>query len=102
MEQTSSMTVLQLEDIILYLNDTIKTLMAFVETCPLVCESFQKQGFVQRIAIFYELFTPYFRQQLSGAELQMLKDKWKCFKVALIRLCRVVLHTCCIAPLLER
>lgn len=101
-EQTSSMTVLELEDIILYLNDTIKTLMAFVETCPLVCESFQRQGFVQRIAIFYELFTPYFRQQLSGAELQMLKDKWKCFKVALIRLCRVVLHTCCIAPLLER
>lgn len=96
------MTALQLEDIILYLYDTMNTLLAFVETHSSVCEPFHRQGFLQRLAFFYELFTPYFRQQLSGAELQMLKNKWKCFKVALIRLCHVVLHACCIEPLQDR
>ncbi len=97
-----SLTIQQLEDIVLYLNDTTETLLAFVSTYSLVCESFHRQGFVQRIACFYELITPYLRQYLTDVESQTLKEKWKLVKVALIKLCHVILYTCCVEPLESR
>ncbi|KAJ7376768.1 Activating signal cointegrator 1 complex subunit 2 [Desmophyllum pertusum] len=97
---TASLSVQQLEDIVLYLYDTTETLLAFAGTYSPVCESFHRHGFVQRIASFYELITPYFRQHLtSDVESRTLKDKWKLVKVALIKLCRVILRACCVEPL---
>lgn len=97
-----SLTLQQLEDIVLYLNDTTETLLAFLGTYTPVCESFHRQGFVQRIACFYELITPYFRLHFSDVESRTLKEKWKLVKVALIKICRVILHTCCVELLESR
>lgn len=96
------LSVQQLEDIVFYLHDTTETLLAFMTTFPPVCDSFHRQGFVQGMACFYELIVPYFRQRLTDIELRTLKEKWKHVKVALIKLCRVVLHTCCILPMEDR
>lgn len=98
----ASLSIEQLEDIVLYLNDTFETLLAFVSTFPPVCNSFHSHDFVQRMACFYEAVVPYFRQRLSDVKLRTLRDKWKHVKVALIKLCRVVIHTCCIEPLSDR
>ena len=92
----------QQEDIVLYLNDTSETLLAFMSTFPAVCDSFHRQGFVQRMACFYELIAPYFRQYLIDTELRKLKDKWTQVKLKLIKLCHVILHTCCIGLMESR
>lgn len=97
-----SLTIQQLEDIVLYLNDTTETLLAFLGTYTPVCESFHRQGFVQRIAGFYELITPYFRLHFTDVESRASKEKWKLVKVALIKICRVILNTCCNGPLESR
>ena len=83
----------------LYLNDTTETLLAFLSTYPVVCDSFVRHGFVQRVAGFYELLVPHFRNCLIDIKSQNLKEKWKHVKLALIKVCHVILHTCCIEPL---
>ena len=98
----ASLSIQQLEDIVLYLSDTTETLLAFMSTFPPVCSSFYKHDFVQRLACFFELIVPYCRQRLIDIESQKLKEKWKLVKVALIKVCHVVLHTCCIEPLENR
>ena len=98
----ASLSTEQLEDILLYLNDTSETLLAFISTFPPVCYSFLRQDFVQRLACFYELIVPYFRQHFIDIKLRPLKEKWKHIKVALIKLCHVVLQTCCIEPMDDR
>lgn len=97
-----SFTLQQLEDIVLYLNDTTETLLAFLGTYTPICESFHRQGFVQRIACFYELITPYFRLHFTDVESRVSKEKWKLVKVVLIKICRVILNTCCVGPLESR
>ncbi|CAH3186731.1 unnamed protein product, partial [Porites evermanni] len=96
---SASLSVRQLEDIVLYLNDTTETLLAFLSTYPVVCDSFVRHGFVQRVAGFYELLVPHFRNCLIDIKSQNLKEKWKHVKLALIKVCHVILHTCCIEPL---
>ena len=97
-----SLTIRQLEDIVLYLNDTTETLLALLSTYTPVCESFHRQGFVQRIACFYELTTPYFKLHFTDVESRTFKEKWKLVKVGLIKICRVILDTCCVKPLKDR
>ena len=97
-----SLTIRQLEDIVLYLNDTTETLLALLSTYIPVCESFHRQGFVQRIACFYELTTPYFKLHFTDVESRTFKEKWKHVKLGLIKVCRVILNTCCVKPLEDR
>ena len=97
-----SLTIRQLEDIVLYLNDTTETLLALLSTYTPVCESFHRQGFVQRIACFYELTTPYFKLHFTDVESRTFKEKWKHVKLGLIKICRVILNTCCVKPLKDR
>ena len=99
---SASLSVRQLEDIVLYLNDTTETLLAFLRTYPVVCDSFVRREFVQRVAGFYELLVPHFRNCLIVIKSENLKEKWKHVKLALIKVCHVILHTCCIEPLERR
>ena len=98
----ASLSVRQLEDIVLYLNDTTETLLAFLSTYPVVCDSFVRHAFVQRVAGFYELLVPHFRNCLIDIKSENLKEKWKHVKLALIKVCHVILHTFCIESLERR
>ena len=76
-----NLSIHELSDIVLYLFDTAHTLLSFLMTFPPACVTFHRQGFVARLASYYETLAPFLDEKLLLARADiLLKQHWKCSK----------------------
>ncbi|EDO35655.1 predicted protein, partial [Nematostella vectensis] len=94
-----NLTTQDTRDLVSYILDIGHTLTAFMETFPLACQSFHRQGLVQIIAGFFEKVMPCLRDCLVAAELKPLRQQLHRAKMALVAVCNMVIRACCIEPI---
>lgn len=95
------LTLATINDFILYLYDTIQTLISFLNTLPTLCQYFFKYGFVQRIAGLYEELMPSLDQRYRGNGLKAERTFLKRVKFGLIKICRFIIDAHCLVPLVN-
>ncbi|XP_076326218.1 activating signal cointegrator 1 complex subunit 2 [Tachypleus tridentatus] len=99
----------QLQDVILYLVDTLVTLCAFLDVYPPACHVFYQQGTAPRLASFYEsTFYPLEEELIVRVKNEEIKNIVKevrkrisLSKFCLIKIFRNILVHSCIQPIIE-
>jgi hypothetical protein len=98
-DRRSELPLATINDFILYLHDTTQTLISILHILPSLSQYFFKDGFVQRIAGFYEETMAKFDESYRGLKTeQIFLSK---VKFGLIKICRFLIDAHCLVPLMN-
>ncbi|CAB4039228.1 Hypothetical predicted protein, partial [Paramuricea clavata] len=98
-DRHSELPLAILNDFIVYLHDITQTLISFLHILPFVCQYFFKDGFVQRIAGFYEEMMTVFDQRYRRMKTE--RTFLNRVKFGLIKICRFIIDAHCLVPLMN-
>lgn len=104
----ANMALAEFQDIVLYVADISATLLAFLDVRPQASTAFHQEGFLLKIASFYETLIPELKEQIkkktngedSGIKLQLRYKLKKC-QLNFARIFRNIIQTCCLQPIME-
>ena len=98
-DRNSELSLATINDFIVYLHDTTQTLISSLHALPSLSQYFFKDGFVQRIAGFYEEIMPKFDQRYRGLKTE--RTFLNRVKFGLIKICRFIIDAHCLVPLMN-
>ncbi|XP_028405647.1 activating signal cointegrator 1 complex subunit 2-like [Dendronephthya gigantea] len=98
-ERRSELQPAALNDFIIYLHDTTQTLISFLHTLTSLCQYFFNDGFVQRIAGFYEETIPLFDQRYRSLKTE--RTFLNRVKFNLVKISRFIIDAHCLVALMN-
>ncbi|KAK3769238.1 hypothetical protein RRG08_005185 [Elysia crispata] len=106
-QEAMTLTAPDLQDVLLYLNDTSLTLHRFLEVYPAASSVFHKHGFCSVLANFYECVMPDLTTQLkqedfpSSSTKKQLTCKLQMIRKILVSIFHAIVQHVCLTPVLE-